>query len=78
MREFSWTTALAFMGIGALLVGGWLAILVSVALNEISRGILLVVPFSELVFAVTTLGMLAGVGLLAIQVASIVEHLVGH
>ncbi len=78
MREFSWTTALAFLGMGALLVGGWLAILVSVGLNEISRGTLVVFPFSELVFAVATLSMLGGVGLLAIQVANIVEHLVGH
>lgn len=78
MREFSWTTTLASLGLGALLIGGWLTILVSVALNEISRGTMVVFHFSEILFALATLGMLAGVGLLAIQVAVIVDHVTGH
>lgn len=76
MKSMNWVTVASVLLLGAVLVGGWLAVLGSMSLAEITRNSLVIIHPTEGLIVLTTFAMLAGVAILSIQIGSVVERII--
>ncbi|GEM_PF-6062030 len=75
VEPFRWSKVLKWITLAALLIGSWLASLMSLTLAEATRGSIVLFHPSDWYIVISTFLMLSGVVLLSIQLVSVINYL---
>lgn len=77
-KEFNWVLNIAIALLGLGMIGGWATALMPIAVATITHDAIALPQPPDLLLAGLTFVMLAGVALVAIEVAKIAEKLLAH